>query len=121
MKSPAHQLALYLGNAGVVCGVGQEPPQPDNVVTLYDTGGAGPVLYEGQLRQPTIQVRVRNTSYPEAYNLQNDIFGILNAIVDQEIDGSQFIGCWMQSEIISIGRDDNNRHILTSNYRIERG
>lgn len=124
--SPAHQLALYLDAEGVGTfaediHVSREPVSPDNVVTLYDTGGSAPANYDIELRQPTIQVRVRNTSYPNAVAKQEEIFEILNAIKTQVIGTSTYLGVWMTTDIISIGRDDNDRHLLTANYQVQRG
>lgn len=124
--SPAHALALYLeqqgaGTFGETIHVSREPVIPDNVVTLYDTGGGSPANYSIELRQPTIQVRVRDASYTDAVAKQEQIFGILNAIQTQEIGGRTFLGVHMTTEILSIGRDDNDRHLLTANYQIQRG
>ena len=124
--SPAHELALYLESEGVGTfaqdiHVSREPAAPDNVVTIYDTGGSAPANYDIELRQPTIQVRVRNTSYPNAVAKQEEIFAILNAIKTQVIEGSTYLGVWMTTDILSIGRDDNDRHLLTANYQVQRG
>lgn len=124
--SPAHELALYLQSEGVGTfgqdiHVSREPVSPGNVVTLYDTGGSAPANYDIELRQPTIQVRVRDVSYPAAQAKQEQIFGILNDIKTQAIEGSTYLGVWMTTDILSIGRDDNDRHLLTANYQVQRG
>ena len=124
--SPAHELALYLEAEGVGTfaediHVSREPASPDNVVTLYDTGGSAPANYDIELRQPTIQVRVRHTSYTDAVAKQEEIFEILNAIKTQVIGANTYLGAWMTTDILSIGRDDNDRHLLTANYQVQRG
>ena len=128
--SAAHELALYLATEGVGAfggsgdwglHVSREPFAPDNVITLYDTGGGPAPNYNLQLREPTIQVRTRSISYASGFAKQESIFALLNAIKTQQISGRSYIGVWIIGEILSIGRDDNDRHLLTANYRIQRG
>lgn len=129
MSSPAFELANYLGGQGIGSPgsetdwgifVGKEPPNPDSVITLYDTGGSAPLLYDENLRRPTIQVRVRSFNYLDAVAKQEAAFGVLNKVIGQVIGDHQYLGVWMLSDIISIGRDDNDRYLLTANYQIER-
>lgn len=128
--SPAHELSLYLASLGVgqFAGngdwgihVGREPVNPANAITLYDTGGPQPVNYSINLRQPTIQVRIRTTNYPVGFNKLAEIYEHLNAIATQVIGGNTYIGVRLTTDFLSIGRDDNERHLLTANYQIQRG
>ncbi|MCW5678455.1 MAG: hypothetical protein KIT65_10975 [Xanthobacteraceae bacterium] len=129
--SPAHLLALYLAQNGVgtfggsakwSISVSREPVDPPEAVTIYDTGGDGPDTDELDLLGPTIQVRVRGPNYAEAYAKQEEIRDLL--ILDQPVivtpEGAtvpaEFIGIVMQSDILAIGRDENDRHLLTANY-----
>lgn len=124
--SPAHDIALYLesiglGTFGDDIHVSREPVTPEFATTLYDTGGNAPTLINEQLRNPTIQVRVRSNNYPQAYARQEAINAAL--AVDRtsfETDDYRYVGVWMTSDVISIGRDDNDRHLLTANYEIKR-
>lgn len=129
MSAPSHELAIYLdaqgvgtlgGTTGWRLQANLEPSTPDQVITLYDTGGSAPRLYDDELRQPTIQVRVRGNNYADAYAKQEEVFDILNAIINQDIEDHFYVGVWMQTDIIQIGPDDNNRPRLTANYSIER-
>lgn len=130
--SPAHLIALYLASngAGTFGGaakwsinVSREPVNPPEAVTLYDTGGEGPDTDELDLLGPTFQVRVRGPNYAEAYAKHEAIRDLL--ILDQPITvtppgasvPAEFIGIVMQSDILAIGRDENDRHLLTANYR----
>lgn len=128
--SPAHELALYLESQGVgVFGgntdwslhVSREPASPDNVITLYDTPGSAPANYGIQLRQPSIQVRVRAANYAAGMTKQEEIFSLLNQIQTEEIGGSIYLGVYLTTDFQSIGRDDNDRHLLTANYQVQRG
>jgi hypothetical protein len=126
MSSPAHELALFLQSKGVgtfaqTIHVSREPVSPDNVVTLYDTGGSSPLLSDhAELRENSIQVRVRNTSYPDAYNKQLEIARVFQGQEPFLQGESEYAGVWQVGDIISIGRDDSDRFLLTSNYRVVR-
>lgn len=129
MKPTSHEIAQYLDTQGVgVLGATSgwrlaanvEAASPDRAVTVYDTGGAAPVLYDEPLTAPTIQVRTRAHSYAEAYEKQAEVFGILNDVVDQNIGDHRYLGLWREGDILHAGRDEQDRHILTSNYRVER-
>lgn len=126
MKSPAHDIGLFLeqkglGTFGVELHVSREPTSPDFVTTIYDTGGPAAALVNEQLRRPTIQVRVRSHDYVEAYNRQQAVHAALAVNETSfETDDARYVGCWLTSDIVSIGRDENERHLLTANYQLER-
>jgi hypothetical protein len=61
--------------------VAREPDPPKNCVTIFDTPGESPLttLYKGEdLFRPSIQVRVRNTSYQDGWDLINSIERLLH-------------------------------------------
>ncbi len=101
------------------CYVSEEPAEPNNCVTIYDTGGSDPILV-GEFFAPTIQIRVRNLVYQDAYAKQLSMIEALCIPEEFEINGSRYVGVWQQGDIISLGRDENNRYLLTCNFRIER-
>jgi len=56
--------------------IGREPATPANVATIYDTPGYGAAksyLNDIQYERPSVQIRVRNVSYPAGWALINDI------------------------------------------------
>ena len=127
--SPAHELALHLETEGVgdfaaevgwSLNVSREPVKPDTVVTLYDTGGFDPLQVEIDLRQPTIQVRVRSKNYAEAIAKHQEIYDLLALPTARDIGSHHYLGIWLQGDIAGIGLDDNNRQLVTANYRINR-
>lgn len=125
MNSPAKDVAdhlddLDLGIVGSTIFVAEEPATPNNVITVYDTGGSGDVYQDIELFQPTIQVRVRNLSYPVGYSLIEDIRDSLVLPEAFEINSHHYIGAWLQGDIFSLGKDQNNRYIFTVNFRLER-
>lgn len=129
MNAVSHEIATKLDAEGVgVLGAttgwriqaNREPTEPDDVLTVYDTGGSAPALFDEELRTPSIQIRTRSHDYDAAYGKQQEAFGVLNAIVNETIEGFRYLGVWMTSDIIAIGRDENDRFLLTSNYQVER-
>lgn len=121
MNSAAFDIATFLESETVetLCYVNEEPAEPNNCVTIYDTGGSDPLVV-GDVYQPTIQVRVRNLDSQAAYAKQYQIRDILQDAINQAINSTDYIGMWLQGDIISLGRDENSRYILTSNYRLMR-
>lgn len=103
---------------GIYCA--EEPAAPDSVITVYDTGGRDPLLYGEDVRQPTIQVRVRSHSYLDAYAKHRAIADAMHQIFGRVIDTHFYVGVWMTGDIISLGRDGNDRYRLTANYQITR-
>lgn len=130
MGSPAQDLAQYLADNAVgdfpsdskwSINYFSEPASPDETITLYDTGGGAPTLFDEQLRDPTVQVRVRSFSAVEVEQKHDEIFQLLNAIQNATIGGRVYLGVWLVSDVISLGRDENDRAIATANYQIKRG
>ena len=132
MRSPAHDIALYLAGLGVgtfggatswALAVNREPEAPDDVVTVYDTGGGEPFA-DIELYEPTIQVRARSKTFTTAYAKHEQIRSLLILptvrMIGEADDLTRYVGIWMQSDILDIGRDENDRHLLTANYRILR-
>lgn len=122
--STAKQIADYLvlntvgafgGSADWSINVGAEPGLPDNCITIYDTGGQEPDTDEVDLLRPSFQVRVRCRSYLEGISKQGVIRDLLSTPATTLISG--YIALWLTSDVQSIGRDDNGRHILVANYR----
>lgn len=128
-NSPAKDTADYLetGAIGVVGGsadwaifVSDEPASPANCITIYDTGGA-PLSPDERLWQHQIQVRVRAIAYAAGYDKMSAIRDWLAATNKGVIvGGSHYVGYWVQSDIASIGKDQQNKHILVCNFRLSR-
>ena len=135
MTTPAVELAQYLadngvgargGNAQWGIHVSREPAQPDDVITLYDTGGDPPPAISANLRSRAIQVRVRAVDYLAGVAKQEEIYNLLAqpAIeetptpLQRDIGIHTYIGVWLTGEITSIGRDENDRFLITANYEV---
>lgn len=126
MNSPAKDLAKWLAGQGGLGAFGaetdfsvyaiMEPEQkPSQVVTLYDTGGGGPDTDDLNPHNVTFQVRTRCARYSDGYDIQVIIRDLLLAS-QPACEDSTFLGIMMTSDVAGIGRDENNRFLLTANY-----
>jgi hypothetical protein len=97
-----------------------EPSKPDNVVTLYDSGGEGPDTDDLDPERCAVQVRVRSSSFTEAYDRQRAIRDLLILPSYLESDQFHYSVVTMTTNITTIGRDDKNRYLLTANYLVVR-
>lgn len=129
-RSPAHDVAVWLNDQGGVgqfpyvsgdwsISVGTEPAQPEQAITLYDTGG-GVDQPDAQFYDPTMQIRVRAKGYPEGFDKATQIRDLLILPTAKIIDAFLYTGFWIFTDVAMIGKDDNDRCIFTFNLRLMR-
>lgn len=99
--------------------VAVEPDDPAGVVTFYDTTGTEPDTDELDIERPSIQVRVRGADYGDAYEKARAVRDLL-ILEPVEAETSRFFLIVLRGDIMAIGRDDKNNHILTANYSCQR-
>ena len=82
----------------------------DNICVITPTGGYAPTYSFGGVayREPTFQIRIRDTSYANGYERAETIFELLN----------QHSDIYSTSDILSLGKDDKNRSEFTLNFRV---
>lgn len=128
MSSAADDIADFLEDDGVgtVAGAGQwgiyvgkEPVKPDDCITVYDTGG-NPDNADGPFYQPTVQIRVRSTSYALGYAKASEARDKM--IIPKSRQGVEweYTGFWLISDVAKIGTDDSDRELFTVNLRLMR-
>jgi hypothetical protein len=126
MRSPAVSIARYLesqgfgayaSKAGWSINAAFEPAEPDTCITVYDTGGETPETDQMD-RRPTFQVRVRAANYEEAWNKLDDIVSHLMRVRAVVLNSTRFVAFMPTSDILSVGQDENKRHVLTCNFRV---
>jgi hypothetical protein len=110
-----------LGTLGTDIFASKEPDQPDNCITIYNTGGLPDDCLDLTSKDEicTFQVRVRNNSYLSAYAVMDLIRASIekskyNVIADS--GGSTYYSIWSTSLPIDLQRDTTNRSIVTQNY-----
>jgi len=124
MKSQANQTRKIIENAGIATFandlfVGEEPTDPDNVITVYDTGGEPPDE-AGAADNPSVMIRIRNNNYLGGFEKASDIKDLLwfnNSHFD--LNGVRLI-YFLLGDINSLGKDSNGRYVFTINFRIKR-
>ena len=95
--------------------VGMEPDTPNNVVVIYDTGG-GSTDFIGY-RQPTVQIRSRNTGYINGWDKINEVVEVLNKLGSRIVNGTYHSSWWLQSDVTFLQRDNKDRVIFVANLR----
>jgi len=131
MRTPAHDTALTLSalaGFGAFGGaddwstyVGREPLAADgpvNCVTVYDTGGAQNILAD--LRNPSIQVRVRSASYVSGWQKANEAYEALVNDLQSAVEDATILTWVAISDVTFIGRDDGDRCLFTVNFNMLR-
>lgn len=102
--------------------IGSEPQQPDNCVTIYDTPGYPPELaLEGAVQYfyPSIQIRVRNNSYLDAYDMINDIKTYLHGMNNFTVNGTDYdlIECSIEPHLLEWDKTGRSIFVITFNLR----
>lgn len=101
---------------------GQMPDEPDNITILNFYGGNTPTRSLGKakpvIREPYIQVRVRNTSYFNSIDLIENHIEVLENISGEY--GHKIITKLTQNgDVIPLGRDSKNRYEFTINFIVQ--
>lgn len=99
--------------------IGEQPDEPNTVITIYDTGGrdSNP---KWRIDYPEVQIRVRDESYETAYSIITDIRG---KILGKEsiVKGDYiYVGFYTLGEIIAMPKDDKRRSAFVLNFNIVR-
>jgi hypothetical protein len=103
--------------------IGKEPATPKNCVTIYDTPGFAPYLgVDGSTgyEYPSIQIRVRNTSYVSGWNMINDIKSHLHGIKQTTWNGTLYSVIICSSDPALLDWDDNGNARFICNFNIQR-
>ena len=104
------EIATLIGGSPYI---GNMPDLPNNAVCIYPTSGFNADLAGELIREPTFQVKVRNTSYATGYTLAETIQITLHGI---NANGN-FLLIEQQGDIMDMGRDESNRQEFTINFR----
>lgn len=123
----AEQVALYLDGLGLVdyrptstggdCAVQHMPPEPDEWVGVFASGGLdpGPVV-----KQPTFQIRTRGNRAGDSVTPHDRLVQIaaaLHGFRGPLPDGSFLLSCFArQAHPVALGADEHGRHEFTLNF-----
>lgn len=129
MNSPARDALDYavaqgLLTLGATSGWGGyahiEPATPDTVATFYDTGSFGTADYDVNIYRPTINIRVRANDYNDAYDKAYALMNEFISVNEFTVNSQRYFRADVISEPSFIGRDDNDRNIVTINLNLMR-
>lgn len=112
-------VGVFAALSGWSIAISKEPQQPDTVVTVYNTGGPPPNP-RYLLDFPNVQVRVRGGKggYEAAQAKAQACKDALLGIPSQVLNGDNWNGITMQSDVMLIGYDETNRPIFTMNFSL---
>jgi hypothetical protein len=103
--------------------IGREPSAPKNCVTIYDTSGYPPYLGLGGdtgYEYPSVQIRVRNASYINGWNMINDIKDALHGRHQETWNGTLYSVIYCTSDPALLDWDDNGNVRFVCNFNIQR-
>ncbi len=138
MNSPATDMARYLESkgigslglgttgpgAGVGIFVGEEPPDPNESITLYAYGGGDDDTLQGApLDYNRIQVRCRARTYQQAWDIAESVEKVLDRLTVSIPDGEQvaeYIRILRLAPIAELGKDEKHRQLMVQNFQILR-
>lgn len=106
-------------NSGWSISVSREPLKPDTCITIFDRPSFLEPDPKWLLEHPNFQVRIRGSenNYLSATTKAQEIKDLLLGIQPQLRNGTKYRGIWQVSDIIPLGYDEQNRPILTMNFR----
>lgn len=110
-------LGVFAAEQGWSINVGSEPDRPDTCLTIYDTGGLGPDTDELD-RRPSFQIRARGKDYRTTWAKLHTARLYLQDAGPVVINATRYASFEASSDIIGLGKDDNDRHLFTLNFQV---
>ena len=102
-------------------------PAPDTCTTLYETGGTAPThtfstdADTRYFENPRLQIMTRSTSYESARDRADKAFKLLDGLANTVLPttaGSLYIDISAVQSPFSIGRDANDRFLMSVNFDV---
>lgn len=132
--SPAEEVARFLADSGIGTLAGaaswgitfsRMPDKPDDSICCIDNAGGPVVVYDEEIREPAIEIRVRGRDATDVFDKAQEIFALLCEpgglpSPARTMGDSLYLGFWIDSDFIDLGRDENERARLSANYRCNR-
>lgn len=95
-------------------------PDNLNVLAIYPTGGFAPNhtlnIQSASVNSPTFQIILKDSNFSNAYTRLNSIKNALSGVSMQSTDLLTYITIFGLSDIINLGKDKNQRTILSLNF-----
>lgn len=103
--------------------IGSEPAEPNNVITIYDTSGFGPMLTLDRLETlefPSVQIRVRSISYLHCKEVCATIQQILHGRGQEIVNSAYYTLIRSTHDAEPLGFDTKQRMRFVLNFNIQR-
>ncbi len=103
--------------------IGKEPAEPQNVISIFETGVMGPQLTLDRnevYEYPTIQIRVRANEYLEGWNVITNIKNILHGRANETWNGALYTLIRCSSGPALLDYDKNQRVRFIINFYLQR-
>jgi len=112
------------GTTGTLTKAIMRDSQPDTVASLFETGGLPSmqafstggnteVVYE----RPSVQLLSRSTSYETARGVAQNVYLQLDGLKTVEMTGTRWLSVDAIQPPFSIGRDKNERYLVSVNFQ----
>jgi hypothetical protein len=100
--------------------IGDYGDSPDDVIVLYESGGYDPELSKDGIdhEHPTIQVRVRSTTYAAGIAICEVVKDRLGFINNLTINNHKYMTIRQSSDILPLGKDSKLRSEFSLNFEI---
>ena len=115
-------IGLFGGQSAFAIYVNNEPPEPDDVITLYDTSSPPPARAMNTTSVFTkftnFQIRTRGNDQKVTYAKLDTIIKTINNISAWIIiNSTRYMNFQPVTDILSLPQDDNERWIFVINYQ----
>lgn len=103
--------------------IGKEPAEPQNVISIFETGIMGPQLTLDRMEvyeYPTIQIRVRANEYLEGWDVITNIKNILHGRANETWNGALYTLIRCSSGPALLDYDKNQRVRFIINFYLQR-
>lgn len=129
-RSPAHGVATHLasigigalgGNADWAINVSQLPERPIRALAVVDSGGQSPLLYQENLRRPSVQVLGRGDDLDALWAKMEEVHQALAVDGAGTVVGAyRYVGFDSVGDILALGQDDKGNFLMSANFNVIR-
>jgi len=102
--------------------VGREPAEPANTITIFETHGTHQLTFDKDeiYEYPSVQIRIRSTSYTEGWQIAESIKTILHGRANETWNGAFYTLIRCISGPFLLDYDKNQRVRFVVNFYLQR-
>lgn len=120
--SSSDDIGTFNATTGWSIKMSEMSTSPDTCILVSDGPSWGSPNPNYSYEYPTIQIQVRGEkgSYLTAYAKAEEIKNFLNGNGNQTVNGARYIQITCSSDILYLGRDENQRPLFSINFELQR-